>query len=71
MTTTMIDEAEKAVASYASDHREEPVALPELVDAVAEAAGTGTEAAKRAVFVYFDKGIARFTPDFMVVFGAP
>jgi hypothetical protein len=67
MTPTTI-KAEQAVKLYATKHHDQPIAFPELVDAVAQESGTPTDDAKMAVFVFMDRGLARFTADFRVVF---
>jgi hypothetical protein len=67
VSPTETGKAAEAVSSYA-DHPTEPIALPELVDAVAFKAQTTANVAKRAIFRAMDDGQARFTPDFKVAF---
>lgn len=66
--TTGTKSAVEAVATYAGKHPSEPVALPELVDAIAAGAHTSVHIAKRAIFRALDSGAAHFTPDFKVEF---
>jgi len=67
-TADASDVANHAVASYARRHYPQAVALPELINEIADAANTSTTIAKRAVFRAIDRGEASFTPDFKVVF---
>ena len=67
VSPTETAKAAEAVSSYI-DHTREPIALPELVDAVALQAHTSVTVAKRAIFQAMDDGQARFTPDFKVSF---
>jgi hypothetical protein len=65
-----VDTAAEAVQRYAQEHPTEQMALPELVDAIAEQAHTTVHVAKRAIFLLMDRGDAQLTPEFKVKFAS-